>query len=152
MTKIIDIKIRKIQKKDQKEVLRISKESFPDDEADFITQSLFDREHFYIAEIPDKIIVGFICFGIYSVKAAHIMILAVDPKYQRKSIGTKLLMFAIKIMKKHPISKIRLEVKVSNVEAIEFYEKHEFKIAGVIDKYYDDQSDAYLMILDVKEE
>lgn len=141
-----EICIRKVQKKDYKKVVKISIDSFPEEDAEEIITSLFEIEHFYVAELGGEgVVVGFVVFGIYSIKTTHIMILAVESAHRRKGIGSKLLERVIEITDMLPINLIRLEVRLTNTAAIKFYEEYEFKITGTIKQYYDDLSDAYLM-------
>ena len=114
----------------------------------FIVESFINVEHFYVAEFAKKKeICGFVIFGIFSIKTAHLMILAVHPKYQRHGIGTKLLERVIEVVAFTPINTIRLEVRTTNKIAIEFYEKYDFTIATTIEKYYDNvDGDAFLMV------
>ncbi len=140
-----ELSIRKVQKKDYKKVVKISIDSFPEEDAEEIITKLFEIEHFYVAELGEELVVGFVAFGIYSIKTTHIMILAVESAYRRKGIGSKLLERVIENTEMLPINLIRLEVRLTNTAAIKFYEDYGFKIAGTIEQYYDDLSDAYLM-------
>jgi len=147
----LEISIRKVQKKDYAKVTKISIESFPEEDAEEIIKSLFDIEHFYVAElVGEKDVVGFVAFGIYSIKTTHIMILAVDLDHRRKGIGSKLLERTIEISEMLPINLIRLEVRLTNNSAIKFYEKYGFRIINTIEQYYDDLSNAYLMARKIK--
>ena len=108
---------------------------------------MIEMDHFYVAELSkEQIIAGFIVFGIYSLKTAHIMILAVHPDFQRRNIGSKLLQHALNLIRNEYVTKIRLEVRTDNAAAIHFYEHFDFKNIGEIDGYYDDGSNAYLMV------
>lgn len=148
---IHEISIRKVQKKDYKKVIKICIDSFPEEDAEEIITRLFEIEHFYVAEFgEEEVVVGFVAFGIYSIKTTHIMILAVESAYRRKGIGSKLLERAIEITEMLPINLIRLEVRLTNTSAIKFYEEYGFKIAGIVEQYYDDMSDAYLMTRKMK--
>lgn len=141
------LNIRKICNVDFDRLNEICVKGFPKDDAIDIVSSLYNSEHFYVAELgKEQIIVGFIIFGIYSLRTAHIMILAVHPDYQRMNIGSNLLEFALGIIKKEYVTKIRLEVRIENDAAIKFYEHFNFKNMGVIEDYYDDGSSAYLMV------
>jgi len=141
------LNIRKICNVDFDRLNEICVKGFPKDDAIDIVSSLYDSEHFYVAELgKEQIIVGFIIFGIYSLRTAHIMILAVHPDYQRMNIGSDLLEFALGIIKKEYVTKVRLEVRMENDAAIKFYEHFNFKNKGIIEDYYDDGSSAYLMV------
>ncbi len=141
------IEIRKVMKKDLKEIQFICEKCFPGDDAFELAESLIGVEHYYVAvESTSKLIVGFVIFGIYSIETAHIMIFAVHPNHQRKGIGLIILVFTLDVMRKSPIVRVRLEVKIDNVPAIQFYKKYDFKIKSKLKEYYDDLSDGYLMV------
>ena len=48
------------------------------------------------------------------------------------------------------VRNLTLEVRVSNIPAINFYKKQGFKIETTKPHYYDNGEDAYYMILEVK--
>ncbi|MHA1221218.1 MAG: GNAT family N-acetyltransferase, partial [Candidatus Heimdallarchaeota archaeon] len=140
-----ELHIRHVLHEDFQQLEVISELGFPGDEVPIIVKSLLDVEHFYVAETSDQEIVGFVIFGIYSIKTAHIMILAIHPDFQRKGFGGQLLEFTLSVIKKSPINRVRLEVRMANTAAIKFYENFNFKINATIKQYYDDNTDAYLM-------
>ena len=146
MTELIT-NLRKATADDLEEIRTICDVCFPGDDAFEIAESLIEIEHYYVAfDEHSKKIIGFVIFGIYSVDTAHIMIFAVHPNYQKKGVGSKILAFAIKIIKESTVEKVRLEVKIQNEQAIHFYKKRGFVIKGLLKEYYDDLSDGYLMI------
>jgi len=63
--------------------------------------------------------------------------------YRNKGIGSELLKHIIK--KPGNVRKVRLEVKMSNKEAIKFYKKYGFVIKETLPDFYPDGTDAYLM-------
>ena len=143
--------IRKVRKQDIQDIDLLCQKCFPEDDAFGIAQALLEIQHFYVAEeIDTEKILGFIAFGIYSIDTAHIMILAVDPNMQRNGIGTKIMDYTEEVINKTPIKRIRLEVKTSNQKAINFYEKLGYEIKAIFDKYYEDHSDAYVMVKTIK--
>lgn len=91
-------------------------------------------------------IVGYIIGLIRLGRLGHIVSLAVDPKERRKGYGTLLLNTILERFKKLKVHKVRLEVRVSNVAAINLYKKHGFKIAYIIKNFYLDGEDAYVMV------
>ncbi len=145
--KELDTIIRHVKTNDFNQLAELSEICFPGDEVPLIIQSLFEIEHFYVLEKQKpKEIIGFVIFGVFSIKTAHLMILAVHPDYQRKGFGSQLLEKTIATIKLTPIKSIRLEVKTTNLPAIKFYEKYGFKKITTIKNYYDDNSDAFLML------
>ena len=139
--------LRKVKKKDKDAINILCQKCFPEDNAYGIAKSLLEIRHFYVAEeLETKEIIGFIAFGIYSINTAHIMILAVDPEFQRKGIGTKIMDYSFDIIKKTSIKIIRLEVKTTNIPAIKFYKKLGFEIKATFENYYEDNSSAFIMV------
>ena len=133
--------------KDLKEIQYICEKCFPGDNVFEIAESLIEIEHYYVALEPiSKEIIGFVIFGIYSIETAHIMIFAVHPAHQQKVIGSEILVFTLDIIRKSPITRVRLEVKIDNEQAVQFYENRGFKIKGKLKEYYDDFSDGLLMV------
>jgi len=104
-----------------------------------------------LAETFDKKLRGFIIV-LYNncTKVAGIETINVDPIFQGKGIGKKLLMAAEEDMGTRLIKKIRLEVSVGNIYAIKLYEKLGFRKISFIKDYYNfkqyESYDAYRMI------
>ena len=93
-------------------------------------------------------IIGFISYSIIY-ERAELNYIVVDEKYRRKGIAQKLLDFALDDLKNNMVENFSLEVNVNNKVAIKFYLKNGFEIKTVRSNYYKD-SDAYLMVLEVK--
>lgn len=93
-------------------------------------------------------IIAFISYSIIY-ERAELNYIVVDEKYRRKGIAQKLLDFALDDLKNNMVENFSLEVNVNNKVAIKFYLKNGFEIKTVRSNYYKD-SDAYLMVLEVK--
>jgi len=104
---------------------------------------------FLVAEQNHKII-GFITGVKISMSIAKILMLSVDPAFQKKKIGRKLLDEFLKISIQENVEKIELEVRTDNTKAIKFYEKNGFKKVGKIKEFYQDRKNAYTMRLNFK--
>lgn len=87
-----------------------------------------------IAEVGSEII-GYACYFI-AANEAHLTNLAVAEDYRRKSIAKQLLDNILLIISKYECEFILLEVRPSNIEAIEFYKKHGFTFLYQRPKYY----------------
>jgi len=87
-------------------------------------------------------------------KVAGIETLNVDPLYRRNGIGKKLLNTAEEDMYSRFIKKIRLEVSVGNLSAINLYEKLGFKKIAILKDYYNYEQyktyDAFRMIKELE--
>ncbi|HUU79236.1 MAG TPA: N-acetyltransferase [candidate division Zixibacteria bacterium] len=144
---VVKFVLRRIKRGDEQSIDLLCQKCFPEDDAFGIAKSLIEIQHFYVAEeLETKKILGFIAFGIYSIDTAHIMILAVEPEYQRKGIGTKIMDYSMDIIEKTPIKRVRLEVKITNIAAIRFYEKLGFETKATFENYYEDKSNAFVMV------
>lgn len=67
---------------------------------------------------------------------AEILNIAVDKHFRRKGYGKLLLQQLLELLKQKHMQKIFLEVRVSNVAAINLYEKLGFKKIAVRKNYY----------------
>jgi len=99
-------------------------------------------ESFLVAERGGTII-GFIITTQPAPHELRILMIAVDRNTRRQGVGSFLLKQLI--MRFPDVRKIVLEVRPDNVEALEFYKKHGFRVKGRVDDFYTDGSAAYLM-------
>ena len=83
------------------------------------------------------ILVGYIAFSLIE-DEMEILNLAVHPDFRKRHIGTKLLDRGFEICRKKGIAKSFLDVKESNVAAIDMYEKFGYTQIGIRKKYYPD--------------
>ena len=98
----------------------------------------------------DEAIIG---FAIYSpvIPESHLLNIAIDPAYHRKGLGDKLLKYVILQNKAVGVQVITLEVRVSNLIAINLYEKNGFYKDAIRQNYYSgpEKEDALLMSLKI---
>ena len=98
----------------------------------------------------DEVIIG---FAIYSsvIQESHLLNIAIDPAYHRKGLGDKLLKHVILQNKAVGVKVITLEVRVSNLTAINLYEKNGFYKDAIRQNYYSgpEKEDALLMSLKI---
>jgi [ribosomal protein S18]-alanine N-acetyltransferase len=113
------------------------------------SRGMFERElslpisNFYTVYLGEAII-GY--GGFWRVEdEAHLVNLAVHPKYRTKGYGRKILDFLTAVMAKQGLKKILLEVRKSNHMALGLYGSCGFKAVGLREKYYDNSEDALLM-------
>lgn len=141
--------IRTVNERDVDKIVELEKKIFGfDGYPRYLVEYLVFNADFFIVACIDDEIVGYIC-GETKLDKGHIITLAVDNRYRRRGIGSKLLKLFIETEKRRGIKMIYLEVSVKNKVAIKFYEKHGFKISGILRRYYRDNSDAYIMILNL---
>ncbi len=111
----------------------------------------------FLAELENKISVYFVAIdeetdlvvgyaGVWMMyDCANITNIAVHPEFRRTGLGSKMIELLIDISKEQKMDNITLEVRVSNVPAIELYKKHGFFEAGLRKRYYQGKEDALIM-------
>ncbi len=106
----------------------------------------FENENaVYIVGVVDEKIVAYAGAWI-SFEEAQVTNVAVDENFRNQKIGTKLFSKLIDEVKKRGATAITLEVRPSNVAAINLYEKFGLHSVGRRKKYYlDNNEDALIM-------
>lgn len=143
--------IREFRRPDINRVLEIEESSFKDPYPFNILVDIYNLGGGFLVVEYDNIIVGYIIFWIRFEDEGHIISIAVDENYQRKSVGSNLVEAALKVFKQYNIGIIKLEVRRSNTGAIKFYKDQGFIEREVFKNYYEDLEDAVLMDMDLKE-
>lgn len=129
-------------------VLEIERKSFPYPFGEVLIGNLYHGapELCYIIEYSKEII-GFLLAGYTAIpKQAHILSLAIKPGYRGRGFGRRILVHFLERTKILGYSSIKLEVQVDNDKAIKLYEELGFRIETRIRKYYQDNTDAFLML------
>jgi len=91
------------------------------------------------------LLVGFGCLWSI-VDEAHITILAVHPRYQRRGLGQALLVALLLSANGRGLERASLEVRASNNSAIFLYQKFGFETAGRRKRYYQDTGEDALIL------
>ena len=120
----------------------------PWSKAQFLTS--MEVGHYSVVMHKDSDILG---FAIYSpiIPESHLLNIAIDPAYQGKGLGDKLLQQIILQNRTIGVKTISLEVRVSNLPAINLYEKRGFHKDAIRPDYYSGspKEDALLMSLKI---
>jgi ribosomal-protein-alanine N-acetyltransferase len=144
--------IRYFNKNDLGGIMGIERQSFSNPWSQNMFEALFqiNPEGFYVAFIDD-VLVGYaivlteISWRHWSRnRTAHLMNLAVDPRFRNQGIGKRLIDRIISDIKRIEAEEIYLEVRASNTKALAFYKKLGFDRIGVIERFYGDE-DAIVM-------
>lgn len=142
--------IRDFNESDILQIISIAQESFtlPWSIKSFLAESENHQSIFRVAEIDNEII-GYIVVKVI-LDEAEILSLATKPSFRRKGVASALLKDVI--FKIKDIAKIcYLEVRISNIEAINLYRKFRFKEYGIRKNYYiAPEEDALLMKIDLQ--
>ncbi|MDO9535678.1 MAG: ribosomal protein S18-alanine N-acetyltransferase [Bacillota bacterium] len=146
----MELEIAPMTVKDLEEVLEIEIDSFsfPWSRNSFYTEITGNGYSYYlVCRLKDsKKIIGY--GGIWTLfDEAHITTLAVHSLYRQAGIGTLIITRLIKNSLQKGAQKVFLEVRDSNREARNLYEKLQFKVIGKRKNYYLDE-DALVMMRD----
>jgi ribosomal-protein-alanine N-acetyltransferase len=102
------------------------------------------RSGFLVAE-DERGIIGVLTAMISVPKEGRILLMAVQPSYRNRGIGTQLLKEFISRCFIMDLKAVNLEVRISNEKAIRFYDSHGFNIMTLLPSYYEDGEAGYLM-------
>ena len=104
----------------------------------------------FLVAVIDNNIVGYVSAVVRREQVGHIVSICVHPMYRRMCIGTLLMKEVERRLREiFSICVFRLEVRVSNIPAINLYRKLGYRIVERIPRYYQDGEDAYVMVKDV---
>jgi ribosomal-protein-alanine N-acetyltransferase len=148
--------IRRCTLEDLEGVIEVNEQELPEDYPYFFYKSILDNypEAFLVACNNDGEIIGYIMWRVEKTPAitslklknnGHLVSIAVLKKYKRLGVATTLLSHSMKKIKKYKIDEFVLEVRVSNLEAINLYKKFKFYTHSIKEKYYRDGENAYYM-------
>jgi ribosomal-protein-alanine N-acetyltransferase len=99
---------------------------------------------YFVARV-DNTVVGYVGL-MMSAEEGHITTIAVDPRWHRRKIGTRLLLVAARDAIRRGARALTLEVRMSNRPAQEMYRAFGFRPAGVRKNYYvETNEDALIM-------
>ena len=154
----INYKIEEIRLEYISNVIGINEMVLPENYPFYFYELLYKNypKAFLVAKVENKIVGYVMCRVEHSFrmegflprfsKIGHIVSIGVIPEFRKMGIGTSLMEKAMEALKNYySCYSVYLEVRVSNVPAIKFYEKLGFKINRVIHGYYKDGENAYIM-------
>ena len=140
--------IRHMREEDILQVYEVERKSFPFPFGEVLIGNIFYAapELCFVIESEGKII-GFLLGGYTAIpKRAHILSIAVLEEYRGQGLGKRVLTHFLNSIRRLGYQSVKLEVNIDNHKAIKLYEEFNFSIESRIRKYYQDGSDAYLMI------
>lgn len=140
------VQFRPFRAENLKEIIELTKNNLSERYSEFIFMDIQKSwPAGFIVSIADNHVVGFMCGGITGNKEARILMIAVDRYFRNKGIGTGLMTLFEQEALKIKVNRIRLEVRIDNMEAISFYKIHGYKVVNLLPSYYNDGFDAYTM-------
>jgi len=136
--------------------MHINRVCLPENYTPFFFMDLYQRypETFIVAEENGEIVGYIMCrietgtpsFRLLGItRKGHVISIAVLPGHQREGIGYALMREAMEAMVNHKAKECYLEVRTTNVSAVNLYRKMGFEVARTIRGYYADGEDAYVM-------
>ncbi|MGQ4874739.1 MAG: GNAT family N-acetyltransferase [Promethearchaeia archaeon] len=156
--------IRRCRESDLDGVIEVNERELPEDYPYFFYKSILDNfpEGFLVACPKNNLekIIGYIMWRIEKtpskhsfklINKAHLVSIAVSEEYRRKGIASALLRLSMPAIKKYGIQEYVLEVRVSNINAINLYKKFNYKTQGIKKRYYKDGENAYFMVVKVED-
>ncbi|MDX1611083.1 MAG: ribosomal protein S18-alanine N-acetyltransferase [Candidatus Thermoplasmatota archaeon] len=142
------VQFRPFEEDDLYEVLRLANETLDESYEGglFLHFARLYPEGFIVATEGEEII-GFVLGTIQRAYEARILALAVKPSWRRKGIATQLTERFLERFARFGVRRVTLEVRVSNEPAIGLYQRMGFEKKGMLERYYGDGEDAYVMAL-----
>lgn len=127
-------------------IYRIAQESFKDPYSLRLLKHIrtTNPEGFLAAEIGDKV-VGYTIGILRWDSLGHILAIAVDKNYRREGVGSALIINVLDHLKKKGADRVRLEVRLNNEPAQNFYDKIGFESRKTVPGYYSDGEAAISM-------
>lgn len=140
---VFNPRIRPVKSADMDAISKLEDTSFSDPFPSYFLSQLADAnpDTFLVAEVNGKI-VGYAVVDKWT-DQQHLVSIAVSAGLRRKGVGQALLDGMIGRLREGPLG---LEVRKSNIAAIELYHKNGFTDTGLAPSYYKDGEDAIQMV------
>ena len=109
-----------------------------------VREAISDKETIALVATIEGEIVGFAIMR-FGDEAAHLHLLAVDPRYRRQGVATKLMDWLEAACRTAGMHHVRLEVRLENLPARQFYARLGYNERGQIKGYYDERESAAVL-------
>ncbi len=141
------MEFRNARSEDVNQIAELEKENFispwtNDQFAYEIEQNEFSKT---LLIMDNNILIGYLNYWIIFDQAT-INKICIKKEYRRQGLACKLISLALEDIIKNKCIIVTLEVRVSNPNAINLYQKNKFKIITKKPNYYSDGEDAFYMI------
>jgi ribosomal-protein-alanine N-acetyltransferase len=129
------VELRTMKHSDLEQVIAIEEKAYPYPWTPGIFRDCLRVGHNAWVLTLDKQLLG---YGILMLSPgeAHILNICIDPDYQRKGLGRYLLRHLIKKSVQTDIDMVLLEVRCSNMNALQLYQSEGFNELGIRKAYY----------------
>lgn len=137
----------KVEEKDLDQIEVIEKENFlvPYKKKDFLYELKENPFSYFYCIKENEEIYGYIIFWI-TFETSTLCRISVQNSKKYMGLGGFLLENAEKILKENHVESMSLEVRESNLSAINFYKKHEFIKIFIKEHYYENGENALYMM------
>ncbi len=143
MPKSIEIKsVNSLSGEELEEIMEIERESF---EHPWSKPMFLSENQSFLLALTEGKIAGYLCYSTV-VDECHILNVAVKPCFRKSGIALSMLEKLFDLAESSGINFFYLEVSNKNKPAINLYKKLGFKELGIRKRYYEDGSDAIVMV------
>ncbi|MFT4445107.1 ribosomal protein S18-alanine N-acetyltransferase [Parvimonas sp. G1967] len=139
---------RYAENKDVFDILSLDEENFSNNFDEKFYLEYIKNQRVVVTE-NENIIVGYVLFN-QILDEAEIYKIVVSKNFRKKQIAFKIMEFLLNELKKNNVKKIFLEVRKSNIPAINLYKKCGFiEIREIVDYYTNPKEDGIMMLKEV---
>ena len=139
---------RYAENKDVFDILSLDKENFSNNFKEEFYLDYIKNQRVIVAE-KEKKVIGYIIFN-QILDEAEIYKIVVLKDFRKKQVAFKIFDFLLNELKKSDVKKIFLEVRKSNIPAINLYKKCEFiDIREIVDYYSNPKENGIMMLKEV---
>ena len=141
----LHVRIQRMRRRHLRSVLKIERQVYPRPwTIGVFTSEISNPERCYVVAKVGSTVVG---YGgmLFSADDGHVANVAVDPRWHRHQVGSRLLLTLARFAREHGYKNLTLEVRVSNVGAQAMYRRFGLAPAGVRPRYYENTEDAIVM-------
>ncbi len=144
--------IRQAKRADLLAIVAIENASFPQPWPYEAFTTFLNEPGFLVAVGPGEVLVGYVVSDVtpnYGGNLGHIKDLAVHPEHRGAGIGSRLLSQSLAALAREGARTVKLEVRDDNEGAKQLYRDFGFEPLRRVPRYYNDGSDAIVMIRQV---
>jgi [ribosomal protein S18]-alanine N-acetyltransferase len=134
---VFDLSIVEMRRRHVREVVAIEQQIFPRpwSSALYLSELTMPQHRIYLVALANDAVVGY-AGAMLVVGEAHVTTIGVAPEFQRRHIGTRLMLELTTAARARESASMTLEVRWSNHGAQEMYQRFGFVPAGVRKNYY----------------
>ena len=142
--------VRRVRRLDLDRIVEIERASFGVDayERNLFAEFLDNPADIFLAAERCGKVQGYLVAS-WRGRRAEVGSVAVSPACRGQGAASTLLESALRRLRRRGVARLVLMVKVSNREAMAFYEKYAFRKVRRVRRYYEDGADGWLMARDV---